>query len=370
MWIHTNCEDQQHTHIEHCKTSKGVWVALRQVHGTYSQGQLYFLKTKFFLYKAGASESIEDIKTELCRIREMIRNVCATEIPTKFDVAWALMNAVDSEAYNLVKYHLEEMKDLTLAYTVERMKAVEMKLKNTNTPITESVHKGRDGKKKKKDTVCYYCGEQGHIKFYCDDWLINTEDGCQYAKNHSTKNKSTDNAERSDEAKRPTNKRQSSDRRADTKKKEKKPILLTKKLWRNQSSAKAAQEKSSTTSEDDSTDEDLEDAGWMAVDCEDDIQESYSRENFSVENDDAYDSYKDIHNHHYNHEYCMAVAHHIKSDPSEWIIDSDASRHMTPMKSLFTKLNPTQTLVTIANGKKLKAEGLGEISVSIDGQNI
>ena len=295
----------------------------------------------------------------------MIRNVRATEVLTEFDVAWALMNAVDSKVYDLVKYHFEEMKDLTLAYTVERMKAVEMKLKNTNTPVTESAHKGRDRKKEKKDTVCYHCGEQGHIKFYCDDWLTNTEDGRRYAKNYSTKNKSTDDAKRSDKAKRPTNERQSSDRRADTKKKGKKPIPLTKKLWRNQSSARAAQEKSSTTSEDDSTDEDPEDAGWMAVDCEDDIQE-----NFSVENDDAYNSYKGTHNHHYNHEYCMAIAHHIKSDPSEWIIDSGASRHMTPMKSLFTKLNPTQTSVTIANGEKLKAEGLGEISVSIDGQNI
>ncbi|MCJ1469940.1 hypothetical protein MMC07_008584 [Pseudocyphellaria aurata] len=118
-----------------------AWDALRQVHSTYSQGQLYFLKTKFFLYKAGASESIEDIKSELCRIWEMIRNKRVIEVPTKFDVAWALVNAVDNKAYNLVKYHLEEMKDLTLAYTVERIKAVEMKLKDTNTLVTKTAHK-------------------------------------------------------------------------------------------------------------------------------------------------------------------------------------------------------------------------------------
>lgn len=68
MWIHTNCEDQQHAHIEHSKTSKAAWDdALRQVHGTYSQGRLYFLKTKFFLYKAGASEGIEDVKKRVVR---------------------------------------------------------------------------------------------------------------------------------------------------------------------------------------------------------------------------------------------------------------------------------------------------------------
>lgn len=181
MWIHTNCEDQQHARIQHLITSKAAWDALRQVYGTYSQRRLHFLKTKFFLYKAGAEESIEDVKSELCRIREMIRNVRATEVPTEFDVAWALMNAIDNKTYDFVKYHLEEMKDLTLTYTVEWMKAVKMKLKNTNTSVTKSAHKARDGKDR-KDTVCYHCGEHGHIKFYCNDWLANTKNRQQYVK--------------------------------------------------------------------------------------------------------------------------------------------------------------------------------------------
>lgn len=88
MWIRANCEDQQHAHIDNCKTSKEAWDAMGQVHGTYSQGRLYFLKTKFFLHKAGAAESVDDVKTELCKIRKMIRNVRATEVPTEFDVPW------------------------------------------------------------------------------------------------------------------------------------------------------------------------------------------------------------------------------------------------------------------------------------------
>lgn len=66
----------------------------------------------------------------------MIRNVRATEVTTEFDVAWALMNAIDNDAYDLVKNHLGEMKDLTLPYTVERMKAVEMKLKDASNHVT------------------------------------------------------------------------------------------------------------------------------------------------------------------------------------------------------------------------------------------
>lgn len=37
MWIRINCEDQQHAHIDHAKTSKAAWDAPKQVHGTYSQ---------------------------------------------------------------------------------------------------------------------------------------------------------------------------------------------------------------------------------------------------------------------------------------------------------------------------------------------
>lgn len=274
---------------------------------------------------------------------------------------------------------------MTLAYTVERMKAVEMKLKDTNTPVTESAHKGREGKKDRKDTVCYHCGEQGHIKFYCDDWLANTEDGRRYAKNHPsppTKNKSADNAKRSEEVKRPTDEKRSTDRRAEAKK-GKKPVPLTKKSWKNRSSARAAQEKLLTTSEEDSgSDEDSEDAGWMAIDDED------GTENFSMTNDwdcdqttDDWDQTTDdwdqttediITN---PEDFCMAVTTYKKpfnnaTVSDEWIIDSGASRHMTPMRSIFTKLNPTRISVTIANGEKLRAEGLGEISISIDGQNI
>lgn len=93
---------------------------------------------------AAANESIEDIKSELCKIREMIRNVRTEEVSTEFNVVWSLMNAVNNESYDLIKYQLEKMKNLTLADTVERMKAVEMKLKDTDVPASESAHKGHE----------------------------------------------------------------------------------------------------------------------------------------------------------------------------------------------------------------------------------
>lgn len=43
---------------------------------------------------------------------------------------------------------------------------------------------------------------------------------------------------------------------------------------------------------------------------------------------------------------------------------------MTPTKSVFVTIKPAQISVTIANSEKLKAEGIGEISILIDGQKI
>lgn len=85
----------------------------------------------------------------------------------------------------------EEMNDLTLAYTIEQMKAVEMRLKDTNTPVTEPAH--RDNDKERKEKVCYHCSELGHIKFYCDDWLANTEGGRRHGKKDSSRNRDRSN---------------------------------------------------------------------------------------------------------------------------------------------------------------------------------
>lgn len=74
----------------------------------------------------------------------MTQNVQAIKVSIEFNVAWALMNTINNKAYNLVKYYLEEM---TLAYTIKQKKAVKMKFKDTNTPVTELAHKGKNSGK-------------------------------------------------------------------------------------------------------------------------------------------------------------------------------------------------------------------------------
>lgn len=81
----------------------------------------------------------------MVKIRKIIKTVRKDKAFTDFDVAWVLMNLIDYEVYDLAKYHFEKMRDMTLAYVIEKLKAVKMKFKNMNSATTgaESAHKGK-----------------------------------------------------------------------------------------------------------------------------------------------------------------------------------------------------------------------------------
>lgn len=127
IWIYANLENGQHNHIEGLATSHAMWEALRKVH--VNQGKLNSLKRKFFSYKAGATESIDDVCSNLSWLRTTIKAIKATEAPTDLDIALVLMNSVDDEAYTLAKYRLEDMENLTLAHARTRLKLVEQRIK-------------------------------------------------------------------------------------------------------------------------------------------------------------------------------------------------------------------------------------------------
>ena len=56
-----------------------------------------------------------------------------------------------------------------------------------------------------------------------------------------------------------------------------------------------------------------------------------------------------------------------KCDPYDWIVDSGASRHVTPFKFLFESLSPlpTPTTVTFGNGQAAPAAGQGNITLHV-----
>ena len=150
---------------------------IAKTHGAQGQGRLNFLKRKFLNYKAGAAESIDDISSELSRLQIIIRDIKETKASIDLDIALTLINSVDNEAYTMAKYHLEDMRKLTLAHTKERLKLVEQKIKDEMTPKEDTANKAFAKGKDKR--TCFFCHNPGHIKVKCYEWLA-TKDGKAY----------------------------------------------------------------------------------------------------------------------------------------------------------------------------------------------
>ena len=56
--------------------------------------------------------------------------------------------------------------------------------------------------------------------------------------------------------------------------------------------------------------------------------------------------------------------------PGSWIVDSGASHHMSPDRTLFSTMQDYSTYVTLANGKAIKATGIGKVEVCFEGKTL
>ena len=309
-WIYVNIEDSQHNHVKGLKTSNSVWEALRKVHGAQGRGRLNYLLKKFYNYKAGATETIDDVASELTNLQMMIRDIRSTEAPTDLNVALTLIDAVDNESYTMAKYYLEGQDDLSLADTKERLKLVEQKLRDETSKDGEKANiagKGPRGTKRK----CYHCDQPGHIKIKCFKWLA-TDEGKEYLKTHPDQAAKSNEDPAKRETKKPSTRKRSSNK------------------------AKAAKE--------DSDSEDSESA-WLIREDEDG--------NSLTEDED-----------------CAFMARTQDDSMNAWTLDSGASRHMTPNAGVFTTKRPFRKSVKVASGEVVYTEGIGNIRFDLDGQTV
>ena len=122
-WIYTNLKNSQHNHIKKMIIANAMWKTLKKMHDAFDQKRLNFLKKKFFNYKT-ETESIDEIASNLTRLQMIIRNIKKTKASTNLNVALTLINAVNDKAYALVKFHLKNMKNLTLIHIKKRLKIV------------------------------------------------------------------------------------------------------------------------------------------------------------------------------------------------------------------------------------------------------
>lgn len=136
------------------------------MHRALDQRRLNFLKRKFFNLKTITGQSINDIFSELTRLQTIIRNIKTSETSTNLNVILIFINSVDDEAYELMKFHLNDMKDFILIHTKERLKSIKQQIKN-NLIIDKKINKSESTASKKNDRKCFFCKKKGHFKKKC-----------------------------------------------------------------------------------------------------------------------------------------------------------------------------------------------------------
>ena len=131
------------------------------MHDALNQSRLNFLKKKFFNYKTKSNESIDDVNSELFRMQMIIKNIKSFEISTDLNIIFTLINFINHETYTMIKYHFEDMENLTLVHIKKRLKLVKQRIKNET--VNESANKAGPNRQK-KDRKCFFCDKKKHMK--------------------------------------------------------------------------------------------------------------------------------------------------------------------------------------------------------------
>ena len=146
-WIATmmsrNVGDTQKTHIVHLTKSKDIWDTLRRVHVASGKGHLVAMLQKFYGYVKSADQTIDQMVSDLRRLRDEIEDLEPTAAPANILAAAVIMNACKGSEYDMAKYVLSMKDHLTVELVVDHLRSVEPdKMAEESSPLA------RKGRKK------------------------------------------------------------------------------------------------------------------------------------------------------------------------------------------------------------------------------
>ena len=140
------------------------------MHDAFNQKKFNFFKKKFFNYKTKTTKSIDDVCSNLFRLQMIIRDIKLTKISIDLNIAFILINSIDNEIYIMIKYHLKNMKNLTLIHIKKRLKLIKQKIKNdsiTHDIANKKINNKKRSKRQNDKREYYYCNKRKHFKLKC-----------------------------------------------------------------------------------------------------------------------------------------------------------------------------------------------------------
>ena len=169
-WIYVNLKNNQHNHIKRLIIAHAMWKTLKKMHDAFDQKKFNFLKKKFFNYKTKTTKSIDDVCSNLSRLQMTIRDIRSTKTSIDLNIALILINSIDNETYIMIKYHLKDMKNLTLIHIKKRLKLMKQKIKNDSIiddVANKKINNEKRSKKQNNKRECYFCNKRKHYKLKC-----------------------------------------------------------------------------------------------------------------------------------------------------------------------------------------------------------
>lgn len=173
--IGLNVSDDQLIHIRNAKTSKEAWIALQEYHEkNTANSKVRLMKTIMRL----RLEEGGDMEAHLSRINELFQQMVDLNTDVKpEDWKSATMLGSLPESYDTLVTALESRKESELTAAVVQSKLIDEykrrkdrgELNDGNGSALKVMHKSKNklSQFKKKDIVCYRCGNKGHYAKKC-----------------------------------------------------------------------------------------------------------------------------------------------------------------------------------------------------------
>ena len=164
-------DDMQKLDTNNLETSKAPWDAPKRVPGVSGILRLQAMLQRFVSYTKSADQTIDQVVSDLRKLRNDIADVDASYAPSDILTATTLMSACKESEFDIMKVILGMSDHLTTELAIEKLRTVEA-TKDSAHVARRSGRKARNRERQPQKRAlsqvkCYLCDEKGHLMRNC-----------------------------------------------------------------------------------------------------------------------------------------------------------------------------------------------------------